>query len=125
MIEPTPQTQRYWNALAVGRLTGERCTACGTTQAYPRRFCERCGAESREVVEFSGRGTIYSFSVVTRTPPGFHLEAPFAVALIDLDEGQRILASIPGEVDSLQIGARVQLSSTGDNMPAAPCFEAA
>src|SRR5438132_518738 len=103
MIEATPQTQRYWDALADGRLTGERCTACGTVQAFPRRFCERCGGEEREIIELGNRGTIYSFSIVTRAPADFYLDAPFAVALIDLDGGKRMLAPVAGRLEDLEI----------------------
>lgn len=123
MLEPTPETSRYWQALEGGRLVAERCTKCHALQSYPRRFCESCGGEDRNVVDLGQNGVVYSFSVLTRVTPGFVLEPPYAVALIEFAEGHRIVAPVGGNLDNLRIGATVELRPRSQDSLTLPCFE--
>lgn len=86
------------------------CPECRQYQFYPRPFCVRCSCESLEWREISGLGTVYSFTVVWR-PPLPDWPVPYVVAIVELDEGVRLLANVISE-DALDvhIGSRVRVA---------------
>ena len=85
----------------------QRCNACGRHQFYPRAFCTACLSDDLEWVEARGTGRIYTFTIC-RIAAHPALTAPYAVALIDLDEGVRMLANIVDcELALIRMGARV------------------
>jgi uncharacterized OB-fold protein len=84
-------TEAYWQALADGRLVANSCRSCGGVDARPRGFCPNCWSFELDEVEFSGRATLYSFSIVHANPmPPFNDLVPYVAALVDLEEGPRI-----------------------------------
>ena len=88
-----------------------RCGACGTTHFMPRLLCPVCWNDKLDVVEASGRGKIHSFTVIRRaSDPQFADFCPYVVALIDLEEGPRMMANILGD-DALEatIDAEVEV----------------
>mgnify|MGYP000867393104 CR=1 FL=1 len=94
---PTPDadSQAYWDALKEGRLLLQHCRACGHKQVYQQAICRQCGAEELVPEQASGRGTVHSFSVVHRAPgPAFKQDTPYAVLLVELEEGPRIISSL-------------------------------
>jgi uncharacterized OB-fold protein len=94
----TPEAAPYWEAARQGRLLLQRCRACGAVRFYPRLLCPTCSSDDAEWVEASGRGRVHSFTVIHRPPaPAFAGRVPYVVALIDLDEGPRMMANIVGE----------------------------
>lgn len=102
---PDPQTaeaKHFFAAAAAGRLELQRCAACGKVWFYPRPACVACGAAQYTWIVASGRGTLHSFSIVHRAPSeAFRARLPYVVALIDLDEGPRMMANIVGD-DALE-----------------------
>lgn len=89
----TPDTDPYWEAATEGVLLLRRSPSTGATEigAAP------APAPDSEWIKASGRGQIYSFSIVRRHPdPVFNAYAPYPIALIDLEEGPRMLAHIVG-----------------------------
>src|SRR3981081_3031404 len=88
---PDRDTKPFWEAAREGRLVLPRCLAWRRFHFYPRAICPHCMGERVEGVTASGRGSIYSFTVVHRPPPGFEDEAPYMVALVDLEEGVRMM----------------------------------
>ncbi|WP_433472210.1 Zn-ribbon domain-containing OB-fold protein [Spirillospora sp. CA-142024] len=104
----TPDAEPYWELLREqGTRSVQRCTACGSVQFYPRLLCVGCGGPV-EQVPVSGRGSVYSFTVVHRPPAGFADMAPYAVALVDLDEGTRAMGRVvTDDLESVRIGTRV------------------
>jgi len=96
----------FWAGCAAGELRYQRCSGCGRVQFHPRPFCAGCGGEPRWEVS-AGRGTVYSLTTVARAPtPEFAALAPYDIALVDLDEGFRMMAHAePG----LAIGSRVRI----------------
>jgi uncharacterized protein len=105
---PDPISEPYWTATTRGELLLQYCTACDRFDFYPRPFCRQCAGELiwREA---SGRGTIYSFTIVrqSRTPP-FDQLVPYVVALVDLDEGPRMMTNIVDcDAESVAIGQGV------------------
>jgi uncharacterized protein len=103
----TAQTQPYWDAAREGRLVLQRCKDCGRHQFYPRGFCTACLSGELEWVEASGSGRIYTFTIC-RIAAHPALTAPYAVALVDLDEGVRMLANVVDcDLALIRTGARV------------------
>jgi len=93
----TVEAAEYFAGAMRGELRIQRCTECGKHQHYPRVLCSHCGADAIEWITASGRGTLYSFTVIRQNGvPVFKERQPFVVALVDLDEpGARMIASMP------------------------------
>jgi uncharacterized OB-fold protein len=112
MLEPPPpdaDARPHREAARVGRLAMPRCTGCGRLVWYPRPRCPSCHAAVHEWETLSGLGTVYSATVVHRAPdPSLEAAVPYVVALVDLDEGARMLSNIVDcEPDAVTIGMRV------------------
>ncbi len=122
---PDSDSQVYWDATREHRLLLQRCTACSAYRFYPRSICPECWSRDFTWEEVEGSGTIYSFTVVRRAPtPAFAPAVPYVVALIDLDEGPRMLSNILGiDVDDVRIDMRVRVAweDIGDGL-ALPVF---
>jgi hypothetical protein len=103
------ESARWWAAVAEGQLLLERCRACGNSASYPRSFCPKCWSDDVEWVPTAGMGVVYTFSVVrVNDQPPFAGRLPYVVAVVDLDEGPRLMASLAGiEPDDVRIGLRV------------------
>ena len=97
----------FWEGCAAGELRYQRCRACAALQTYPRAYCLRCGAADLAWEAGRGRGTVYALTSVERAPTDeFRALAPYVIALVDLDEGYRMMAhGAPG----LAIGERVRV----------------
>ena len=104
-----PITARFWKAASEGRLELPRCNACDRVHYYPRAICPHCGSEDLSWEQLSGRGTIYSWTVSRRPPgAGFKALVPYVVALIDLEEGPRMLSNVrTDDLDSIAIDMAV------------------
>lgn len=116
-----PTTEPFWQACAGQRLVVQCCRSCGAHQHYPRPFCLTCQADDLDWVQVSGRGTIYALTVM-RLPVIPELVPPYLLALVDLDEGPRLLTNIVD--DKASIGDRVTLSwrDRDDGLPPLPVF---
>jgi len=117
--EPTPETQPFWDGTAAGELRLQRCRDCGTAYFYPRPLCPSCGSSTVDWFTASGRGTLYSYTINHRPAPGF--EPPYAIAVVELAEGPRMLANIVGIENTpenlvLDMELRVTFEERGDVM---------
>ena len=90
---PTADTAPFWAAVQRQELLVQRCKTCGCHQFYPRSLCHRCWSDAPEWVPSPGKGRIYSFTVVSR-PPNAAFQAPYIVAVAELDEGVRMMANL-------------------------------
>ncbi len=116
---PTPETQAYWDGLKQQTLILQRCNVCQRAYFYPRPFCPQLDCHSRDVASFeaSGKGTIYSFVINTRPMPGFEDEVPYIIAVIELEEGPRMMTNlidvpgddVPSKAVALRVGAAVEV----------------
>jgi uncharacterized OB-fold protein len=97
-------TKTFWDALAQGRLTTTRGRSSGRLAFPPRPFCPHSHEREIEWVDLSGRGTLYSYTVVHAPPKAFAAMAPYRVCIVDLDEGLRVAAALTGEAPAA-IGA--------------------
>jgi uncharacterized protein len=92
---PTTFSQEYWQAAAAGRLLIQQCGRCEHRQFYPRQHCTSCLAADPDWLEASGHGKLHSFTMIHKTAnAGFNDEVPYALALVDLDEGVRITCNV-------------------------------
>jgi uncharacterized OB-fold protein len=94
--EPTPETQPFWDGCARGELVIQRCRDCGQAYFYPRPLCPSCGSTDVEWFQASGRATLYSYVINHRPARGFEAEAPYAIAVVELAEGPRMMTNIVG-----------------------------
>ena len=116
--QPNPETQAYWDGAAQGKLMVKRCASCGEHHHYPRALCPFCFSDRTEWREASGRGVIYSFSVMQRAP------APYAVAYVTLQEGPTMMTNLVDcDFDKLKIGQAVKVAfKPTDGGPPLPMF---
>lgn len=91
-------------------LVGEQCEHCNAKIFPPRDICPECGRETKTRFSFSGRGEVYSFTVVHDAPVGYESQAPYAIALVRLAEGPLVTAQLT-DVDAkdLRIGLPVEM----------------
>ena len=94
--QPTPETQPFWEGCARGELMLQRCRDCDQPYFYPRQICPACGSTNVEWFTASGRATLYSYVINHRPAPGFEADAPYAIAVVELAEGPRMMTNIVG-----------------------------
>lgn len=93
---PDADERPFYEAAGRGELTYQRCPGCGHAQFYPRPLCTSCAGEP-EWVAASGRGTVFTFTVVRQNhAPPFRDELPYVVALVELEEGVRMVGNVTG-----------------------------
>ncbi len=101
-------TEYFWEGTAIGELRIQKCNACGELRHPPGPMCPTCHAAHRGYVVASGKGTVFSF-LVHHAPqlPGKAL--PITLALIELEEGLRMIGEVQGNRESIAIGAPVEV----------------
>ena len=109
------ESQPWWDAAAKSKLLFKHCKACNKNHYYPRSLCPFCFGEC-EWVEGSGKGKIYTFSVMARA------EVPYAIGYVTLEEGPSMMTNIVDcDFAALKIGQAVKLkfvpSEKGPPMP--------
>ena len=99
------QPQRY-------RLLGSECNRCGSIYFPPRQVCPECRRESVGKMtqrQLSGRGTILTHTVVHQPADGFEMQAPYVMAIVELEEGCRVMAQVVDVVpEALKPGLAVE-----------------
>ncbi len=111
--QPTPETQHFWEGTRQGELCLQRCEACGRVYFPPRPFCPACASRSVTVFAASGKAMLYSYVIHHRPVPGF--TPPYAIAVVELAEGPRMMTNI---IDCPQTPEALQL-----DMPLEVAFE--
>ena len=111
LIAQDSDSRPYWEGLALGELRIQRCDSCSKAVFYPRAICPHCFADHLSWIVASGKGTIYSYTVAHQAYGSFADDAPFIVALIELEEGVRMISrllDVPRE--RVTIGAAVRVT---------------
>lgn len=116
---PTPETRPFFDGCAAGELRIQRCTDCERPYFYPRPVCPHCGSADVEWFTASGDATLYSYVISHRPAPGFEDDAPYAIAVVQLAEGPRMMTSIVGvpntpEALELDMPLRVRFEKRGE-----------
>ncbi|OBH17618.1 Zn-ribbon domain-containing OB-fold protein [Mycobacterium sp. E3247] len=91
----TKDTEFFWNGLRDNTLLIQRCGGCGRLRHPPRPMCPHCRSLDWDTVESSGRGTVYSY-VMPHEPKFPFFEYPYVVALVELEEGVRLVSNLTG-----------------------------
>lgn len=102
-LPPTisPDSEFFWNGLRDNKLLIQRCSGCGALRHPPRPMCPHCRSLEWEAIESSGRGTVYSY-VMPHEPRFPFFEYPDVVALVELEEGIRVVSNLTG-VDPAEV----------------------
>jgi uncharacterized protein len=122
----TEDSAVFWDAAADHRLVAQRCSACGRLRHPPRPMCPQCHSLGAEAVDLSGRGTLYSYAVLHH-PQHPAYDYPVLAALVDLDEGVRLVSNLVevGPAD-VAIGMRLEVAFVPtDGERAVPVFRPA
>ncbi|HZO08090.1 MAG TPA: Zn-ribbon domain-containing OB-fold protein [Myxococcota bacterium] len=116
-----PDNAWWWEQVAHGKLPIQRCSSCGKLRHPPRPMCDACRSMLWDFIEASGRGALHSFTVIHHPQfPGY--EYPIVIALVDLEEGERMLSQLVDcERDAVRIGmplvARIHEDPDGFKLP--------
>ncbi len=115
-------TPQDWTQGTEG-IAYQACPACSTVWYFHRAFCPQCGHGAPQRRQASGRGTVHALTLVTRAPSEeLRAYAPYAIALVDVDEGFRVMAHAQPD---LAIGERVACRFATLAGRLVPCFEKA
>jgi uncharacterized OB-fold protein len=91
----TEENRPFWEGCQQGKFLLQYCERCQRYQFYPRLYCMQCGFEGLLWREASGRGVIYSYTIIHQNKsPEFMPDVPYHVAIVQLEEGPRLLSSI-------------------------------
>jgi uncharacterized protein len=102
--QPTPETHHFWDGTKAGELRLQRCDDCRHVYFPPRPFCPKCGTRKVSVFTASGKAILDSYVIHHRKVPGF--EPPYAIAVVKLTEGPRMMTNIvecPQTPEALQL----------------------
>ena len=122
---PTKTTEPFWEGVHRGKLMLQYDPETRAYQFYPRAGSLRTGKRNLEWREASGRGTIYSVTETYVPMPGFEDRGTYLLAMIDLEEGVRILANlvnVTAEDAVIGLPVRVAFEKIGENADYF-CFE--
>jgi uncharacterized OB-fold protein len=102
----------FWDATRDGRLMLQWCSSCEVAIFFPRAVCPRCLGDTLQWRQASGQGRVYAVTVEHRAQdPRMTSRVPFAIALVDLDEGVRMMSNVVGcEPDDVVVGMPVALA---------------
>src|SRR3977135_3016270 len=107
---PTPKTQLLWQGRQAGGLRLQRCDACANVYFPPRPFCPACASRKVSVFKASGKAKLYSYVIHHRPVPGF--TPPYAIAVVELDEGPRMMSNIvdcPQTPEALELDMKLEV----------------
>ena len=125
---PNAATAPYWEAAREQRFVMPRCDDCGRYHFYPRTLCPHCSSARLAWTQVSGKGEVYSFTIINRAPsPAFAAAVPYVVAVVKLAEGPHLMTNIVDIApDSVRIGmpVKVVFRKFGDDV-VLPMFEPA
>lgn len=111
--------QPFEDAATQGHFMVPRCDDCGRFHWYPRVLCPFCFSDGVTWQQATGRGTIYSYSIMRKARP------PYAIAYVKLEEGPTMMTNIVGcDLDSIRIGVKVSvLFQAAENGTLVPMFQ--
>jgi uncharacterized OB-fold protein len=110
--EVQPWSEEFWKAAKQHKLLIQECKDCDSKIFYPRKFCPDCWSSNLSWSEASGRGKIFTFSItMTGVEKKFAYDLPYVLALVDLEEGIRMMTNIVGcKPEDVRIGMDVEVA---------------
>ena len=105
-------SHQYWESLRAQGFSLPQCQACKEFHFYLRPACPACGSLDIQAVVTSGRGIVYSFSIVYRAPsPAFEKDVPYVVAIVATDEGPHLMTRLINvKPEEVAVGMRVMVN---------------
>jgi uncharacterized OB-fold protein len=107
--KPSPTSRPFWEAARRHELTIQRCGACREYAYYPRDRCPKCFADKLKWERVSGRGKVYSYTVVRRASSRAFADAPYVLAIVELAEGPRMTTNIVAPPEQVRVEMPVQV----------------
>lgn len=108
-----PVTAPFWESVKAHAMQIQRCDDCGNYIFYPRGLCPHCFSSNLAWQPVAGTGQVHAFTIVHRHPhPAFAAEIPYVVALIELDEGVRMMSNLVGvepDPEHVRVGMPVEV----------------
>ena len=106
----TQANKAFWDATVEGHFQLQRCNECDTVLWFPRRHCPSCWTENVSTFNASGKGVIYSFTIIRKGAMLYKEAGPFVVAYVELEEGPRVMTNIVDcDVESVKVGMPVEV----------------
>ncbi|MBT2266113.1 MULTISPECIES: Zn-ribbon domain-containing OB-fold protein [Rhodococcus erythropolis group] len=106
----TPETAPFWDAANDGVFLLQRCPDCGQTQYHYRALCSHCWSDKIEDFPSSGRGTVWTYSIVYKNrTPGYAEKVPYIVGLVELEGGVKVVSNIlADDLEAVTFGTEVE-----------------
>ncbi len=117
--QATPETQEFWDGLKQHELRIQQCQECNEYYFYPRPFCPKQGCHSRNVEwkTVSGKGKLHTYVINHRGPPAFADDSPYVIAVVELDEGGRMMTNLVNvDADPEQLPADLPVEIVFDDV---------
>ena len=93
----TPDMREFFDGARAGRLMLQKCDACGTLRFPAHEICSKCNSTGSKWAQVSGRGEVFSFNIMHQLyHPGFAKEVPYAVVVVELEEGCKFISNLLG-----------------------------
>jgi uncharacterized protein len=93
----TPDMREFFDGARAGRLMVQKCDSCGTLRFPAHELCSKCNSEVSQWVPVSGRGEVFSYNIMHQLyHPGFASEVPYAVVMVELEEGCKFVSNLLG-----------------------------
>ena len=93
----TPDMHDFFEGARAGRLMVQKCDSCGTLRFPAHDLCSKCNSTASRWVPVSGRGEVFSFNIMHQLyHPGFAKEVPYAVVMVELEEGCKFVSNLLG-----------------------------
>jgi uncharacterized OB-fold protein len=107
--KPSPVSAPFWESAHRHELKLQYCAACKAFIYYPRNRCPSCFSEDLEWQPVSGRGKVYSYTVVRRASARSFADGPYVLAIVQLDEGPRITTNIVAAPEQVNVDMPVSV----------------
>jgi len=103
------QVPKHWRQIPQRyRMEATKCKKCQFISFPARLVCPECGSKEFDTINLSGNGKIDTYTIIRTAPEGFTDQAPYALGIVELDEGVKVMGQITDcEPDNLKIGDRV------------------
>jgi len=90
-------------------LTAQRCKECGTYFYSGRKNCLSCGAEPMEAAPLSGRGKLFTYTIVHKQLPGALMQVPYGIAVVEMEEGVHVQSVVDRDYENLKVGMDMEV----------------
>ncbi len=107
--KPSPTSRPFWEAARKHELKLQRCGACRAFVYYPRDRCPHCFSDKLAWERTSGRGKLYSYTVVRRPSSRAFADAPYVLAIVELEEGVKLTTNVVAPLEKLKVDMPVEV----------------